>query len=61
MNIFVNDCPISLFLPMTLVRHAVQTAGLMQEIEAGQKVYDEWGNETGLDGALHEGSKIYVR
>jgi hypothetical protein len=46
---------------MITVRHALLTACLMEEIEAGKKVYDEWGNETGLDGALREGAKIYVR
>lgn len=61
MNISVNDCMVSLCPPLTTVRHALLTAGLLEEVEAGKKVYDEWGNETGLDGALREGAKIYVR
>ncbi|MGC2063945.1 MAG: hypothetical protein WA610_13285 [Thermodesulfovibrionales bacterium] len=61
MNILVNDCTVSLYPPTITVRHALLTAGLLEEVEAGKKVYDEWGNETGLDGALAEGAKIYVR
>jgi hypothetical protein len=26
-----------------------------------KKVYDEWNNEIGLEGALSEGMKIYIR
>ncbi|MBA4371618.1 MAG: hypothetical protein C0402_02015 [Thermodesulfovibrio sp.] len=61
MKVEVNDCAVSLFPPMTTVRHALLTAGLMEEVEAGGKVYDEWGNEAGLDGSLQEGAKLYVR
>ena len=42
------------------VRHALISAGLLQEI-GSKKVYDEWGNEVGLDGALAEGNRIFVR
>ncbi len=34
------------------VKHALIHSGLLKEIEASKKVYDEWGNEMGLDGAL---------
>lgn len=61
MNVSVNDCPVSLYPPMTTVRHALLTAGMIGEVEAGKKVYDEWGNETGLDGMLQEGARIYLR
>jgi hypothetical protein len=61
MNVLVNDCPVSLYHPLTTVRHALLTAGLMEDVEAGKKVYDAWGHEIGLDGALSEGTKIYVR
>lgn len=61
MNVSVNNCTVSLYPPLTTVRHALLTAGLMEEVEAGRKVYDEWGNETGLDGALSEGAKLFVR
>jgi hypothetical protein len=43
------------------VKHALIHAGLLKEIEASKKVYDEWGNEVGLDGALSEGAKIYIK
>ena len=60
MTVFVNDRPVDI-LPGMTVRHALISAGLIDQIERGKKVYDEWGNETGLDGALAEGVKIYVR
>jgi hypothetical protein len=60
MKIFVNDKPIE-SLPGTTVRHALISAGLLKELKASKKVFDEWGNEVGLDGALSERSKIYVR
>jgi len=43
------------------VRHALIGAGLLHDVEAGKKVFDEWGNETGLDGALSENTRIHVR
>jgi hypothetical protein len=43
------------------VKHALMNVGLLKEIEGSKKVYDEWGNEVGLDGALSEGMKIYIR
>lgn len=60
MTVFVNNLEISLFPGMT-VRHALIGAGLIDEVTAGKKAYDEWGNELGLDGALTEGSRIYVK
>ncbi len=60
MRVYVNGQPVKLPGGMT-VRHALINAGLLQEIEAGKKVYDEWGHEVGLDGALSEEMKIYVR
>jgi len=60
MRIFVND--VELEMPRGLnVRHALTRAGLLPEIRASKKVFDEWGNEVGLDGALSEGMKLYVR
>jgi hypothetical protein len=58
--VFVNDKPVDL-LPGMTVRHALIKAGLEQELAAGRKVYDAWGNELGLGGALSEGSSIRVR
>lgn len=60
MRIYVNDKPVDL-LPGMRVKHALVSAGQMAEIAAGLKVYDEWGHELGLDGALTEGMKIYVK
>jgi hypothetical protein len=60
MKMYVNDKPAHL-LPGMTVKHAVTHEGLLEELEHGKKVYDEWANELGLDGALSEGAKIYVR
>ncbi len=60
MTVFVNDRPLDL-LPGMTVRHALISAGLLDPIKKSKKVFDEWGNEIGLDGALVEGMKIYVR
>jgi len=60
MRVFVNQIPIDMVPGMT-VKHALISGGLLKEIDRSKKVYDEWGNEVGLDGALSEGMKIYVR
>ncbi|MBI5639454.1 MAG: hypothetical protein HZA17_03415 [Nitrospirae bacterium] len=60
MKIYVNDRLIEI-LPGMKVRHALIQAGLITEAEAGRLVYDEWGNELGLDGALSEGMKIFLK
>ena len=60
MIVYVNNSEVSLVTGMT-VRHALIAAGLVHEIEKGKRVYDKYGNEIGLGGALMEGSKIYVR
>ena len=59
MKVFVNDRPFDL-LPGMTVKHALVAAGLLKEM-ASKKTYDQWGNELGLDGALSEAMKIYVR
>ncbi len=59
MIVYVNDKPVDI-LPGMRVKHALIAAGILREVEAKKKVYDEWGNEVGLDGALTEGSKLYV-
>jgi len=58
-KVLVNDAEINLAPGMT-VRHALIGAGLMSEVEGGKKVFDEWGNEIGLDGALSENARIYL-
>ena len=60
MKVYVNHIPVDV-LPGMKVKHALLKAGLLKEIEDSKKVYDEWGNEVGLDGALSEGMKIYIR
>lgn len=59
MKVFVNDRELHLAPGMT-VRHALIGAARIDEVNAGKKVFDEWGNELGLDGALAENSKINV-
>jgi hypothetical protein len=60
MRVYVNKKPVDI-LPGMTVKHALISAGLLKEIELGKKVYDEWGNEMGLDGELSEGVKIFVK
>lgn len=60
MKVYVNKRPVEM-LPGMTVRHALISVGLLKEIEKSKKVYDEWGNELGLDGALSDGMKIFVR
>jgi hypothetical protein len=54
MRIWLNDKPLTLVTGMK-IRDALIQAGLLQEIEKGGKVIDEWGNEVGLDGAVENG------
>lgn len=56
MTVHVNDKAVTVAPGMT-VRHALIAAGCGQP-KIGEKVRDEWGNELGLDGALHEGMKL---
>jgi hypothetical protein len=60
MKLFINDQAIHVLSGMT-VRHALIQKGVLQEIGESKNVYDEWGNEVGLDGALSEGMKLYVK
>ena len=60
MRVYVNQKPVDL-TPGMKVKHALVNAGQMQAIAAGFKVYDEWGHELGLDGALVGGMKIFVK
>jgi hypothetical protein len=60
MVVFVNDKEVHLLAGMT-VKHALTQADLLRSVKAGKRVYDEWGNEIGLDGATCENMKIFVR
>jgi len=59
-KVFINDKLIHV-LPGMTVQHALILTGVLKEVEDSKKIYDEWGNEVGLDGALSEGIKIYVK
>ena len=59
-KVFINDKLIYV-LPGMTVQHALILTGVLKEVEDSKKVYDEWGNEVGLDGALSEGVKLYVK
>ena len=54
------DQPVELF-PGMQVKHALTRAGNGEQLPPGLKAYDAWGHELGLDGALVEGMKIYVK
>jgi hypothetical protein len=58
--VYVNNEAIDL-LPGMTVRHALRQANMLERLKAGQRVYDEWGNEIGLDGAIFDQMKIFVR
>jgi hypothetical protein len=60
MRVYVDEKPVDLVLGMQ-VKHALIGAARMAEIGAGLKVYDAWGHELGLDGALADGMKIFVK
>ena len=60
MRIWLNDQPIIL-VPGMKVRQALIQADLIQEIEKGARVFDEWGNEVGLDGALEDESRYVLK
>ncbi len=60
MRVYVNDKPVDI-LPRMKVKHALIAAGILNNLKMSKKVYDEWGNEVGLEGALSEGQKIYVK
>ncbi len=60
MKVYVNDREVPLGEGMT-VRHALIHENLIPELEQGGRVYDEWGNEIGLDGSLTENARVYVR
>jgi hypothetical protein len=60
MRVYVNEKSVEL-VPGMQVKHALIQAGGMAAIAAGLKVYDAWGHELGLDGALADGMKIFVK
>jgi hypothetical protein len=60
MRVYVNDREVDL-VPGMSVKHALIRLDLLNEIQAGKKAYDEQGHELGLDGALFDRMRIYLR
>jgi len=60
MRVYVNRKAVDL-VPGMQVKHALIRTGEMAKIAGGLKVYDEWAHELGLDGALVDGMKIFVK
>ena len=60
MKVYVNGKEVHLSVGMT-VKHALTQAGLLEVLDQGKKIYDEWENELGLDGALREGAKVFIK
>jgi len=58
MKVYINDYAVFVLEGMT-VRHALLASHLREKSEE-LVVRDEWGNEVGLDGALHEGQKLFL-
>ena len=56
MRIWLNEQPLDLATGMK-IRDALIQADLLQDIEKGDRVFDECGNEVGLDGALQDGCR----
>ena len=60
MRIWLNEQPVTLVTGMK-VRDVLIAANLFHEIEKGSKVFDEWGNEVGLDGTLLVGCHYILK
>jgi len=57
-KIYIDHSPVFVLEGMT-VHHALLAAGCRGKLEK-LVVRDQWGNEVGLDGALHDGQKLSV-
>ena len=60
MQVYVNGHPVALLVGMT-VKHALIAAGVLEELASGKQVFDEWGQEVGLAGAVSDGMKLVVK
>jgi hypothetical protein len=43
------------------VRQALIQLELLRSVEEGRRVFDEWGNQVGLDGTVEEGQRFEVK
>jgi hypothetical protein len=59
MNVFVNGRHLHMLKGMS-VRHALLAAGMHLNDRDIPTVMDEWGNLTGLEGALTDGVKLFT-
>jgi hypothetical protein len=53
MVVYIDDVPF-LLLPGMTVRHALAASGRGTE----RYLFDEWGQEVGLDGAVQQGTRL---
>ena len=60
MRIWMNGQPVDLLKGMT-VRQALIQLDLVRSLDEGKKVFDEWGNQVGLEGTVEEGQRFEVR
>jgi hypothetical protein len=60
MQIWINDRPVTLLEGMT-VRQALIQLELLGAVEEGRRVFDEWGNQVGLDGTVEGGQRFEVK
>ncbi len=60
MRVWINGKKVVIIPGMSL-RQALVQARLIEKVEKGARVLDEWGHEMGLDGALEEGMKLEIR
>ena len=60
MKIWVNGRAAEL-LPGMTVRHALIQLDLLRDLEEGKAVYDEWGNQVGLEGAVEDEQRFEVK
>lgn len=60
MRIWMNGQAVDLLEGMT-VRQALMQLDLLGAIAEGKRVFDEWGNQVGLEGTVEEGQRFEVR
>lgn len=61
-SVFVNDCPVRIYRGMT-VKHAILALdqALLKAARKGDIIVrDDQGFTVGLEGALHDGARLYL-